>query len=130
MRWVMMVGLAATLGACANEATIEARPLDDGESHSFTAPYSQTVAAARSALDDLKFVVAQTTEDEKGTIILYHRRVSGMTWGSVGRIYIKKAAQPPTMVYATYKKRMSLEIEGHGEEGFAVRYFKLMDKHL
>jgi hypothetical protein len=122
--------LVAGLAACANIETVKDAPLGEGKSQSFSATYDHTAAATLKALSSLNIEIQSSNQDASGTIFLVSKPMSFASWGEVGRIWVKKSAAPPTVVYVNWKKRATGAITGTSEDDFANALFKAIASDL
>lgn len=99
-----------TLTVCATARTVQQESLDASIARSFQAPYEQTKEAVLSSLTQLKFTPVAREERPDGHTILIGRPPHGFSWGEVGRIFIEKSPDKPTIVRVVYEKRITMQM--------------------
>lgn len=119
--------LVLTLTACATGQSVQQKPMDAGVGRSFQAPYEQTKQAALSSLTKLKFTPVEQQERPDGYTILIGRPPHGFSWGEVGRIFVEKSADKPTIVRVVYEKRVTMQF---ASSNFPRYLFRNMDEIL
>jgi hypothetical protein len=128
-RTAVVVALASGSAGCADLDTVKNAPLDKGITHVFDAPYSRVTAVTLTVLSSENINVVGSSEDATGTIYLVDKSIAVTSWGEVGRIYIKKAAVPPTTVIVYWEKR-ARGGEGISAEDFTRVFFEAVGKQL
>jgi uncharacterized protein YceK len=122
-RWFAIIALGALLSGCASIDTVKNAPLTDGQQQTFRARYDRTTASTLKALTVLNTNISSAAEDGNGTIYLVSKPLSGFSWGEVGRVFVKKAANPPTTVYVDWQKRVQTQVTGTSQDEFANTVF-------
>ena len=115
------------LTACASASTVQRQSLDAGIARRFQAPYEQTKEAVLSSLTQLKFTPVAREELPDGHTILIGRPPHGFSWGEVGRIFIEKSDDKPTIVRVVYEKRITMQM---ASSNFPRYLFAKMDEVL
>ena len=111
------------LAACATEKTIELRPIDEGISQTFSAPYRQVVTATEQAVSRLAVDVRRIREFGRATTLEFSKPSSAWSSGEVGRVAVLRSADDQTMVVVTAEKRSQVQITGTSEAQFARLIF-------
>lgn len=119
--------LALALAACATAQTVQEQPIEAGIGRSFQAPYEQTKDAVLTSLTRLKFTPVERQERPDGHTILIGRPPHGFSWGEVGRIFVEKSADKPTIVRVVYEKRVTMQF---ASSNFPRYLFRNMDEVL
>lgn len=119
--------LALALAACASAQTVKRQPMDAGIARSFAAPYEQTKQAVLTSLAQLKLTPVEREERPDGHTILIGRPPHGFSWGEVGRIFVEKSADKPTIVRVVYEKRITMQF---AHSNFPRYLFAHMDQVL
>jgi hypothetical protein len=119
--------LALALAACASARTVKQQPTDAGVGRRFQAPYEQTKQAVLTSLTQLKLTPVEREERPDGHTILIGRPPHGFSWGEVGRIFIEKSADKPTIVRVVYEKRITMQF---ATSNFPRHLFARMDQVL
>lgn len=119
--------LALALAACATSQSVQQNPMDAGIGRSFQAPYEQTKEAVLASLTKLKFTPVERQERPDGHTILIGRSPHGFSWGEVGRIFVEKSTDKPTIVRVVYEKRVTMQF---ASSNFPRYLFQNMDEVL
>ena len=119
--------LVLPLTACASARTVQEQSLDAGVGRRFQAPYEQTKEAVLTSLTQLKFTPVERQERPDGHSILIGRPPHGFSWGEVGRIFIEKSTDTPTIVRVVYEKRIAMQF---ATSNFPRYLFAKMDQVL
>jgi hypothetical protein len=101
--------------------------MDAGIARSFAAPYEQTKQAVLTSLAQLKLTPVEREERPDGHTILIGRPPHGFSWGEVGRIFVEKSADKPTIVRVVYEKRITMQF---AHSNFPRYLFAHMDQVL
>jgi len=124
-----LLGLAATLSACASSSTVQQAAPDKGIVRSFNAPYDKVKQAAVDALVTMRTPASKTEDQPDGFVLLISRPPHGFSWGEVGRVVVEKGTTTPVNVRVVYEKRFALQFAG-SQSGFARNLYAHMDKIL
>lgn len=119
--------LVLALTACNTAQTVQNQSMDAGIGRSFQAPYEQTKQAALASLTKLKFTPVEQQERPDGYSILIGRPPHGFSWGEVGRVFVEKSADKPTIVRVVYEKRVTMQF---ASSNFPRYLFQNMDEVL
>ena len=114
---------ALALAACNTGADLKLEPLESGESQTYNATYEDVAAATLAQLQTMDLIIAETTEDDRGLIVSVHDPVSAFSWGEVGRVYVARRPEPPTVVYALWETRLDMQVTGTKLSDFAAELF-------
>ena len=101
--------------------------MDAGVGRSFQAPYEQTKAAVLASLSQLRLTPVERDERPDGHTILIGRPPHGFSWGEVGRIFVEKSADKPTIVRVVYENRITMQF---AQSNFPRYLFAKMDEVL
>lgn len=119
--------LALALAACANAQSVQESSLESGVGRSFQAPYEQTKAAVYVSLDRLKLKPTASEERPDGLAVQIARPPRVFSWGEVGRIFVEKSPDKPTIVRVVYENRFALQF---AQSNFPRYLFQNMDEVL
>lgn len=122
-RRFFILALLLALSACASMDTVKTASLDEAKRRDFPATYDRTNAATLRALSAMNLNISSSNEDATGTTYLVSQAMSMMSWGEVGRVFVKKSSQAPTSVYVNWEKRSRFQLTGTGEKEFASLLF-------
>ena len=113
--------LLSGMAGCSDLDTVRNAPIDRGISRDFDVPYNRLTAATLTALSSVNVNLISSSEDATGTTYIIDKsmemHILWGSWGEVGRIYIKKAAAPPTTMVVDWEKR------AHGSVGVSAEEF-------
>lgn len=123
----LALSLVLAVAACASARTVQQQPIEAGLGRAFQAPYEQTKDAVLTSLTELKFTPVEREERPDGHTILIGRPPHGFSWGEVGRIFIEKSDDKPTIVRVVYEKRVTFQFAG---SNFPRYLFARMDQVL
>lgn len=123
----LALSLILTLTACASARTVKEQSVEAGIGRRFQAPYEQTKEAVLTSLSQLKFTPVEREERPDGHTILIGRPPHGFSWGEVGRIFIEKSTDKPTIVRVVYEKRITMQFAA---SNFPRYLFAKMDQVL
>jgi hypothetical protein len=114
---------ALVLAGCNTGADLKLEPLESGESQTYNAAYEDVAAATLAQLETMDLIISETTEDDRGLIVSMHDPVSAFSWGEVGRVYVARRSEPPTVVYALWETRWDPQVTGTQLSDFAGELF-------
>ena len=123
----LALSLVLLLSACASAKTVQQQSNEAGVGRAFQAPYEQTKEAVLVSLTQLKFTPVEREERPEGHSILIGRPPHGFSWGEVGRIFVEKSTDKPTVVRVVYEKRVTFQF---AHSNFPRYLFAAMDKVL
>lgn len=123
----LSLSLILGLAGCASASTVKQQSIDAGTARAFEAPYEQTKEAVLVSLTHLKFTPVEREERPDGHSILIGRPPHGFSWGEVGRIFIEKSIDKPTVVRVVYEKRVTFQF---AHSNFPRHLFTRMDQAL
>ena len=124
---VCSLSIVLALAGCASASNVKQQSIDAGTARAFQASYEQTKAAVLASLTQLKFTPVEREERPDGHSILIGRPPHGFSWGEVGRIFIEKSADKPTIVRVVYEKRVTFQF---AHSNFPRYLFARMDQVL
>ena len=113
--------LFVLLVGCATTAGLRQAPLEEGAQRLFRAPMEEARQAARAALIEAGFEVAEGTEADNGVWVLMARK--GMTWTRRGegvRVALKPDGLDKTIVRVVTKRRFATHNTATGDWSAAV----------
>jgi PBP1b-binding outer membrane lipoprotein LpoB len=121
-RFVTLVALAIFLTSCATGKGMEKASQDAGTSQAFDAAFERVKPAALESMknSDLGINIKRSYQNENGFNIIFNKSVSAFSWGSVGRVLVKKIDEKKSEVSVYSSTRWGA---GTGEAEFAKSIF-------
>lgn len=114
---------ALVLAGCNTGADLKLEPLESGESQTYNASFEDVAAATLAQLETMDLIISETTEDDRGLIVSMHDPVSAFSWGEVGRVFVARRPEPPTVVYALWETRWDPQVTGTQLSDFVGELF-------
>ena len=122
-RLMGIVALAIFLASCATGETAQKAPQDAGTSQAFNAAFSLVKPATLESIknSNLRIKIKRSYQNEDGFNIIFNKSVSAFSWGSVGRVLVRKIDKKKSEVFVYSSTRWG---SGTGEDEFATSIFQ------
>ena len=113
--------LLVLLAGCATTAGLRQVPLEDGAQRLFRAPLGEARQAAREALIEVGFEVAEEAEVEDGAWVLMATKGMTLTrFGEVVRVALNPEGIDKTLVRVVTKRRLATSITARGDWSMTI----------
>jgi hypothetical protein len=86
--------------------------------------------ATMTALNSLGVVITDSRENAKGIVYTIDQRQNFLDPGGTGRIWVKRSAAPPTLVYLDWQNLAVLQLSGMNAEEFAAALYRAIAQAL
>lgn len=111
------------VAGCTSTADIADQPLEAGNSQAYNADFATVNAATLATLQTMDLNITNVTEDDRGAIYSVQDPISAFSWGEVGRVFVARRAEPPTIVYSLWETRLDGQITGTQQSDFSAELF-------
>ncbi len=91
-RLMALVAFVVLLTSCATGKSVQNAPEDAGTSHAFNAAFDLVKPATLESMknSDLGINIKRSYQNDDGFNIVFNKSISAFSWGSVGRVLVKK----------------------------------------
>ena len=128
VKLMIVVFTLTSVAACTGVNTVQATPIEMGKSIELNEGKDLVKLAVLATLSNEKAKQKKVTETSDGITIIYSRSVSALSWGQVGRVFIKPLGKNKTRVYIHSEKRSKFEITGEDTESFEQRFLSGLEQ--